>query len=321
MEHIHHEPLVRLHGVTKRIGGKTIIDGISFDVPHGEVFGFLGPNGAGKTTTIRMMVGLMSITEGEIFIQGKSIRTEFEQAIRHVGAIVENPEMYKFLSGYHNLLHFARMSPGVTRERIEEVIALVGLENRIHEKVKTYSLGMRQRLGIAQALLHKPSLLILDEPTNGLDPAGIRELRDHLRRLTREEGISVIVSSHLLAEMELMCDRIAILQTGRLIDVRAIGEFVRDDGLQPVLFEVDGGQIAKAEQLIRAVFPEAEVAAQPGGGADGLAEGLVVQIERERIADINSELVKGGIRVSGIRIVTKSLEDKFLEITGRESIA
>lgn len=173
------EPIVSLRNVTKRIGGKAIIDKLSFDVPRGEIFGFLGPNGAGKTTTIRMMVGLMSITEGEIFIDGNNTKTDFEKAIRHVGAIVENPELYKYLSGYNNLVHYARMIPGITKHRIDEVVKLVKLENRINDKVSKYSLGMRQRLGVAQAILHKPSLLILDEPTNGLDPAGIRELRDY----------------------------------------------------------------------------------------------------------------------------------------------
>lgn len=220
------EAIISLRHVTKRIGRSTVIDNLTFDVPQGEIFGFLGLNGAGKTTTIRMMVGLMSITQGEILIKGKNIKSEFEQAIRHVGAIVENPEMYKYLSGYHNLVHYARMVPGVTKKRIDEVVSIVKLENRIHDKVKKYSLGMRQRLGVAQALLHHPSLLILDEPTNGLDPAGIRELRDYLRLLTRTEGITVIVSSHLLSEMELMCDRVAILQQGKLVDVKPIHEFM-----------------------------------------------------------------------------------------------
>ena len=140
--------------------------------------------------------------------------------MRQVGAIVENPEIYQYLTGYQNLLHYARMIPGVTKQRIDEVVELVGLTARIHDKVKTYSLGMRQRLGVAQAILHRPALLILDEPTNGLDPAGIRELRDYLRHLAKHEGTTVFVSSHLLSEMELMCDRFAIIQAGKLIDVR-----------------------------------------------------------------------------------------------------
>lgn len=162
-------PVVKLHQVTKKIGAKTIVDGLTFEVRPGEVFGFLGPNGAGKTTTIRMMVGLISISGGEIRIQGHSVRGQFEQAMRHVGAIVENPEFYGFMTGYQNLIHFARMMPSVDKERIDEVVRLVRLDNRIHDKVKTYSLGMRQRLGVAQAILHRPSVLVLDEPTNGLD--------------------------------------------------------------------------------------------------------------------------------------------------------
>ena len=303
------KPIVQIQGLTKRIGSKLIIDNLSFEVPRGEVFGFLGPNGAGKTTTIRMMVGLMTPTAGDVLIEGKSIRREFEQAIRQVGAIVENPEMYKYLSGYKNLVHYARMVPGVGPERIREVVRLVGLEKRIHDKVKSYSLGMRQRLGVAQALLHKPSLLILDEPTNGLDPAGIRELRDYLRALARNEGISIVVSSHLLAEMELMCDRVGIIQNGRLIDVRQIGEFVAEGETERYLFRV--GTPDRAEALFREL----------GIPVHRTEEGLEADAGAERVADLNEALVKAGIRVYGIWPVKKSLEDKFLEMTGGESLA
>ena len=301
--------IVQVDQISKRIGSKTIIDKLSFQVPRGEVFGFLGPNGAGKTTTIRMMVGLMSISEGDIRIGGYSIRTHFEKAIRHIGAIVENPEMYKFLSGYNNLVHYARMIPGIGEDRIQEVIDLVGMSNRIHDKVKTYSLGMRQRLGIAQALLHKPSVLILDEPTNGLDPAGIRELRDHLRKLTREEGISVIVSSHLLAEMELMCDRVAIIQNGRLVDVRLIKAWTNESDKQRVLFEVD--DLEQAQQV---------VAAQ-GHAVEVIEDSLVINLDKQEIALWNRRFVEAGIAVYGIRKSTKSLEDQFLEMTGSDPIA
>jgi ABC-2 type transport system ATP-binding protein len=304
-------PIVQIKNITKRIGNKTIIDQLSFDVPSGEVFGFLGPNGAGKTTTIRMMVGLMSITSGDIRIGGSSIRTDFEKAIRHVGAIVENPEMYKFLTGYQNLVHFARMIPGVTKQRIDEVVSLVMMENRINDKVKTYSLGMRQRLGIAQALLHKPSVLILDEPTNGLDPAGIRELRDHLRKLTREEGISVIVSSHLLSEMELMCDRVAIIQNGKLIDVRLIKDYVEDGGTAEVRFEVDQAQTAK--ELLEKTMQKLSISAQ--------GNGILLTLEKEQIAEVNKLLVEAGIKVYSIQTTSKTLEDKFLEMTGSDQIA
>ena len=304
------KPIVQLKNVTKRIGKRTIIDSLTLDLPQGEVFGFIGPNGSGKTTTIRMMVGLMSLSDGEIWINGCSISKQYQQAIRHVGAIVENPEMYKYLTGYQNLVHYARMITGITDERISEVIELVGLTGRIHDKVRTFSLGMRQRLGVAQAILHRPKLLILDEPTNGLDPAGIRELRDYLRVLAKEEGVAVFVSSHLLTEMELMCDRVAIIQNGKLIDVRAVQ---RGDGaegsLQHVRFEVDKPEEARA--IVEAL-----------GSQAGLQESgaVVVEAGRELIAELNASFVTAGIKVYGIRVHNKSLEDQFLEVTGGEKI-
>ncbi|MDF2715382.1 MAG: bacitracin transporter ATP-binding protein [Paenibacillus sp.] len=300
------QPVVQLRSVTKRIGGKTLVDRLTFDVPKGEVFGFLGPNGAGKTTTIRMMVGLMSMSEGEVLVNGISVNKHFEQAMKHVGAIVENPELYKFLSGYQNLIHFARMIPGITRDRIDEVVSLVKLENRIHDKVKTYSLGMRQRLGVAQAILHKPDVLILDEPTNGLDPEGIRELRDYLRRLSREEGTAVIVSSHLLSEMELMCDRVAVIQNGKLVDVRQVRDMVApSDGAVEVSFV--------AEPADRAAKVAAE--ALPGAALSVQAGGFTVTVAYEDIPGLVSKLVQADVRVYGVKAASKTLEDQFLEMT------
>jgi ABC-2 type transport system ATP-binding protein len=309
------ETIVQMRGVTKRIGTRTIIDNLTLDLPRGEVFGFLGPNGAGKTTTIRMMVGLMSLTSGEILIDGKSIEKEFEGAIKHVGAIVENPEMYKYLTGYQNLVHYARMMPGVTEHRVREVVALVGLEARIHDKVKTYSLGMRQRLGVAQAMLHRPKLLILDEPTNGLDPAGIRELRDYLRKLAKDEGIAVFVSSHLLSEMELMCDRVAIIQNGRLIDVRSLQDGEQALSARRVLFQVD--RPAEAVQALQTAGQSAELAEKAQEADSGF---VIIYGDRDGIATANAALVQAGIRVYGIREDVKSLEDQFLEVTGGEKI-
>ncbi|KAA8783375.1 ABC-2 type transport system ATP-binding protein [Paenibacillus sp. 4624] len=295
------EPVVRLQGVSKIISSRSLVSDLTLDISPGQVFGFLGPNGAGKTTTIRMMVGLMSISKGDIFISGHSVKNEFEQAIAQVGAIVENPEMYKFLTGYQNLVHFARMSPGVTKERIAETIERVGLTARIHDKVKTYSLGMRQRLGVAQAILHRPKLLVLDEPTNGLDPQGIRELRDYLRLLTHEEGITVFVSSHLLSEMELMCDTVAIIQNGKLIDVRNLRDEQGSDTLVEVAFEVDD-----AERAVQLMEGEAVIQGKV----------IVMSLSREQIPDVNAKLVREGVQVYGIRSVTRTLEDQFLQVTG-----
>lgn len=304
------KPLVQLQNVKKSIGSKDIIHGLSFDIYGGEVFGFLGPNGAGKTTTIRMMVGLMSLSGGKILINGKNIETEYKQAISEVGAIVENPEMYKFLTGYQNLIHYSRMVKGVSKQRIKEVIELVGLTDRIHEKVKTYSLGMRQRLGLAQALLHSPSVLILDEPTNGLDPAGIREIRHYLRELAEKEGIAVIVSSHLLSEMELMCDRIAIIQHGKLIGVQSTKEFVESDSKRKVRFLVD--EIAAARHAVSHHVKDELIS---------LGNGYIeAEMERDLIPEVTATLVVEGIKVYGISSETKTLEDKFLEVTGGKEV-
>lgn len=300
------EPLVRLLGVTKKISSKVLVDDVTFDIAPGQIFGFLGPNGAGKTTTIRMMVGLMSITQGDITIGGYSIRKNYEQAAAQIGAIVENPEMYKFLSGYNNLKHFARMMQGITKERIDEVVELVGLGNRIHEKVQTYSLGMRQRLGVAQALLHRPKLLILDEPTNGLDPQGIRELRDYLRRLTQEEGTTVFVSSHLLSEMELMCDTVGIIRHGKLVDIRQL--------------RTDGGERMFEETAFTVSDADAAAALLQDYQAIPREHRVLVRGDRDMIANINAALVEAGIRVYAIQPVTRSLEDQFLEMTGGGSL-
>ncbi|MEK3785711.1 ABC transporter ATP-binding protein [Paenibacillus sp. FSL K6-1230] len=294
------EPIVRLQGVSKIKGSKRLVDQLTLDVLPGQVFGFLGPNGAGKTTTIRMMVGLISISEGDISICGHSVKTDFEQAIAQVGAIVENPELYRFMTGYQNLQHFARMLPGITKERIEETVRLVGLEQRIHDRVKSYSLGMRQRLGVAQALLHRPKLLILDEPTNGLDPQGIRELRDYLQHLSREEGTTIFVSSHLLSEMELMCDTVAIIQNGRLVDVRKL--------------KSDGALLAAAEVAFEVSDPAHALTLVTNGRIQG--QTLVVPLDREQTAELNQRLIEAGIKVYSIRPLSQTLEDQFLELTG-----
>ncbi len=304
------QPVLQLKNVKKTIGRKEIIKGLTFDVYPGEVFGFLGPNGAGKTTTIRMLVGLMSITDGEVVIKGTNIAKNFEQAVQHIGGIVENPEMYKFLTGYQNLVHYARMVKGVTKERIIEVTKLVGLEKRINDKVKTYSLGMRQRLGIAQALLHSPSILILDEPTNGLDPAGIREVRDYIRKLARDEGLAVIVSSHLLSEMEMMCDRIGIIQDGQLVGVQKVTEFMNEEASIRVQFLVD--HIEKALSILSNEYPALEV--------NQTEKGIEILTDHDMIPQINASLVKNEILVYGIAQLSKSLEDRFLEVTGGSGI-
>jgi ABC-2 type transport system ATP-binding protein len=306
-EQMKQEPVVQLRNVTKRIGLNTIVHPISLDISRGRVFGLLGPNGAGKTTIIRMMVGLASITDGQITIQGASVKHDFEKAIQHVGAIVENPAMYPYMSGYQNLVQAANMLPRVNRKRIKEVISLVGLEKSIHKKVKTYSLGMKQRLGIAQALLHHPSVLILDEPTNGLDPAGIRELRDHLRRLADVEGTAVIVSSHLLSEMELMCDEVAIIQDGKLVDVKSIQEMVQTD-TSDVTISLDVDQPLDAYALLSQAPLDITCTMQE--------QSLTVRLSKEQIPAVVFALAQAEINIYEVKMLTQTLEEKFLQLTG-----
>ncbi|HWO74940.1 MAG TPA: ABC transporter ATP-binding protein [Bacillus sp. (in: firmicutes)] len=298
-------PLV-VENLTKILNGQTIIDHLSFKLERGKVYGFLGPNGAGKTTTIRLIAGLISPTKGDIYVEGHHIQKEKLKALSHLGAIVENPELYNYLTGRENLLHFARMSrTPVPLSRIEELVKFVGLEDAIHQKVKTYSLGMKQRLGIAQALLHKPSLLILDEPSNGLDPAGIRHLRDYLKHISRKENISILVSSHLLQEVELMCDKVIIIQKGKYveeIDVKSSG----DARVQTkVRFTLKHDQLSSALTIIES-FGQAQI--------DG-EKTIVASIPYEQIPNIINGLVNAGLLLYECTPMKKSLEDQYLSLT------
>jgi ABC-2 type transport system ATP-binding protein len=211
-------------GLAKRYGDREVVTDATFALHRGEVFGFLGPNGAGKTTTIRMLVGLVRPTRGRVVIDGHDVQREFEAAMRRVGCIVETPDLYRFLTGRENLEHFARMLGDGARGRIPELAELVKMTGRLDDPVRTYSLGMRQRIGIAQALLGDPAVLILDEPTNGLDPAGIREMRELVRHLADERGLAVFVSSHILSEVERTADRIAIVHRGRTLAQGTLSE-------------------------------------------------------------------------------------------------
>ena len=303
--------IVQIKNGTKKIGKKVIIDNLTFDVRSGEVFGFLGPNGAGKTTTIKMLLGLMSITEGEMYIDGFNVEKDFEKAIAKVGGIIENPDLYKYLTGYQNLLHYFRMYPDIKKERIDEVIKIVGLEKRIHDKIKTYSLGMRQRLGVAQALLNSPKLLVLDEPTNGLDPAGIHELRNHLRTLAREENIAIIVSSHLLSEMELMCDRVGIIQNGKLVRIQDMKEMLEEELDSVIALTVT--PIEKVKTYLESLNSKYDPKIND--------KELEIIESTENIPELVENLVAQGIKIYGVRKVQQSLEEKFLKMTGGSEIA
>ncbi|PLR76883.1 bacitracin ABC transporter ATP-binding protein [Bacillus sp. V3-13] len=302
---------LEVQSLTKKIGKKTIVDDVSFSIEKGEIFGLLGPNGAGKTTIIRMIVSLINRTGGHVIVNGHNLDDAFKETMSEIGAIVENPEFYKYMSGYKNLIHYARMATKeIPESRLDEVIELVGLKNAIHNKVKTYSLGMRQRLGVAQALLHNPSLLVLDEPTNGLDPQGIREFRDYLHSLA-SQGISVLVSSHLLSEMQLMCNRFAIIDKGKLTHISTMNDSVEgsEQLLRDVIFEVD--HVEKAVELLKSNGFINDVKASKG-------QEFTIAIKRETIARANQMLVQHNIDVYGISSVKATLEDRFLELTNKD---
>ncbi len=294
--------VLEIKNVSKKISKRQILKDISLEVKEGEIFGFVGPNGAGKTTLIKVMLGLYKMDSGNVKIAGYDIKKDFEKAMEEIGAIIENPEMYGYLSGKDNLAIYARMEEGVSDNFQRELIRMVKLGGRINNKVKTYSLGMRQRLGIAQALLSNPKLLILDEPTNGLDPLGIKELRDMLKKISKEKNMAVFISSHILSEIELMCDRIAIIDNGEIIEIKDLHDKSKEEK-QEVLFEVSFKD--KASEVLEKL------------GYNPLIEdaGIKLLVDKEDIPVINKHLVEDDIKVYGISSKHRSLEEEFIEKT------
>lgn len=293
--------ILKCSKLNKKFGKKQILKDVSFEIDEGDILAFIGPNGSGKTTTIKCILGLNTITSGEISINGFSIKQDFINAISRVGAIVENPDLYMHLTGYENLKIFKNMYKGITNEDIKRVISLVGLENRIKDKVSRYSLGMRQRLGIAQALLHKPNLLILDEPTNGLDPEGIKDLRNLLKRIAKEDKIGIFISSHNLAELESFCNKVCIIKNGTIVETSTISKL--KENLDDIyVFEVDDTKNIK--DILTEKFNIID------------EHNFSIETDRLNVAKINQKLVKGKINVYSIKKQESSLEDAFLKKTG-----
>lgn len=295
--------ILTLEHVCKSFGSHPVVQDLSFSVEPGEVFGFLGPNGAGKTTTIKIILGLLHMDSGNIIIDGHAVEGDFAAAMAHVSGIVENPDMYKYLSGYDNLLLQARAC-GADRAQIDRVVEMVGMQARIRDKFKTYSLGMKQRLGVAQALLHDPKLMILDEPTNGLDPAGIKEFRNLIQRLAHEHGIGILVSSHILQEMQLMCDRVGIIDRGILKQINSVEELTH----QSARYRFTVRPIAQAAALL-----QQHVSDRLAAVTDTFVE---LAITEEELPIITQKLVENGIQLYGIQPVGNQLEDSFIQITG-----
>lgn len=305
---------IQIRGLNKYFGKRQVLKDVNLDVHAGEVFGFLGPNGAGKTTTIKMVVGLLAIDEGSITVCGHDVETDFVGAMECMGGIVENPETYKYMTGMQNLQQYARMRKGVTQERIDEVVELVGLTNRIREKVSKYSLGMRQRLGLAQALLHHPKVLILDEPTNGLDPAGIKNLRDILKHLAHEEQVCVLVSSHMMSEMELMCDRVGIIMNGSIVDVKTIDELVAQSKGATSTFHYHVDSAEEALSVLTEQFPEVTGHVMDETHFEITYDSALGELY---IGTLNQFLFTKDYQIYTVLPVTnRRLEDVFLEITG-----
>ena len=293
--------ILKCESLNKKFGKKQILNNVCLEFQEGDILGFIGPNGAGKTTTIKLILGLQSITGGRVQINGYDIQTQFTKAIKKVGAIVENPDIYMYLSGYENLRLIANLYQGITKERIEEVVKLVKLENRIQDKVSKYSLGMRQRLGIAQAILHRPNLLILDEPTNGLDPEGIKEMRELLVDLAEKEKMAILISSHNLAELDNLCNKVSIIKNGTIIETSDISDIKKQEGKVFTIFEVDNSK------KVKDILPEAVIITKSQ---------FKLKLEKEEIPEVVSRLVENQIKIYEVKEEEKSLEQAFFEKTG-----
>ena len=295
------ENILECKNQCKTFGKKQILHNVSFEIKKGDILGFIGPNGAGKTTTIKLILGLQSITSGKVLINGYDVEKEFTKEIEKVGAIVENPDMYMYMSGYDNLKLVANMYKGITTKRIDEVVKLVKLENRINDKVSKYSLGMRQRLGIAQAILHNPNLLILDEPTNGLDPEGIKEMRELLVDLAKKEEMAILISSHNLAELDNFCNKICIIKNGEIIETNEITAIKKDIEHQQFIVEIDN------TKDIKNLYSEATIV------NDKIFK---ITMKKENVPNLVVNLVNNNIKIYEIKEDEKSLEDAFFERTG-----
>jgi len=301
------EPVLRVNNLTKKFGKRTVVDNLNLEVYEGDVFGFLGPNGAGKTTTIRMILNLIKSNSGEVFINGLSLEKNFKKAISNISAIVEYPRFYDNISAYNNLKFLKRFRNDIPMDRIDEVIEIVGLRGREKDKVGTYSLGMKQRLGIAACLINTPKLIILDEPTNGLDPQGIVAVRELITRLAKEHHITVFVSSHLLHEIELMCNRVAIIDRGKTVVQGYVSELMNKD---VNCIEVVTSQIEDVKGVIEKLDYVKYI--------KDTEQGIVLELKKGMNPQFIKRMIEDNIEMEFVNNVGKSLESFFLESIGGE---
>mgnify|MGYP004616467217 FL=1 len=288
--------LLECQNLYKSFGKKQILKDVSFEIDEGDILAFIGPNGSGKTTTIKLILGLQKIDKGKVSINGFDVEKDFVKAIEKVGAIVENPDTYMYLTGWQNLKMIANLYKGVTDEDIKKIVKLVGLEKRINDKVSKYSLGMRQRLGIARSLINNPNILILDEPTNGLDPEGIKDLRNLLKKLAKE-GMGILISSHNLAELESFCNKVLIIDNGKIIETSEVSEF-KNNG-NKYIFKVSNTQDLDLEGIYQVKGDEFAF--------DG---------SKEEIAKLIKTLVKKNVDIYEVKMEELTLEEAFLKKTG-----
>ncbi len=288
--------ILKVENLNKKFGKKQILKDVSFEINEGDILAFIGPNGSGKTTTIKCILGLQKANSGVVTINGFDIKKDFVKAISRVGCIVESPDVYMYLSGMDNLKMQANLYKDVSEERLKQVIKLVGLEQRINDKVSKYSLGMRQRLGIAISLINYPNLLILDEPTNGLDPEGIKELRDLLKSLAREK-VGILISSHNLSELESFCNKVLIISDGRIIEENTIEEI---KGVDNNKYTIKVNDTKKAKKLL--------------DKQDEIIDDqyLVVIKDENGIADFIKQLVENKISIYEVKKEQVTLEEAFI---------
>lgn len=290
------QKILECQNLCKSFGKKQILKDVSFEIDEGDILAFIGPNGSGKTTTIKLILGLQNIDSGSVKINGYDVEKDFVKSIEKVGAIVENPDTYMYLSGWQNLKLVANLYKGVTDDDLKAIVQTVGLENRIHDKVSKYSLGMRQRLGIARALINKPNLLVLDEPTNGLDPEGIKDLRILLKRLAKE-GMGILISSHNLAELESFCNKVLIIDNGVILEKSEVKKF--KDNNNKYLFKVDNTKNIKLDGMYEVTKTT-----------------FCINGEKESIASIIKTLVNEDIKIYEVTLTELTLEEAFLKKTG-----
>ena len=298
------DAILEIKNVSKYFGKAKVVDNLSFKVKAGEILGFLGPNGAGKTTTIKMILGLLSIDEGTITINGYDVKKDFEKAMEYIGGIVENPDLYGYMTAVDNLKLYAKLR-GIEYGEVYKILEKVGLEKSMNQKISKFSLGMKQRAGLALSLLHSPKILILDEPTNGLDPVGIKDLRDILKSLAKNNNIAVLVSSHILSEMELMCDRVVVINEGKFIKAQEIGEKSESADIEKK-YEIKTKAVEKAQSVLK------EKLNKEGIVIDGK---LYLNIKPSEVSTVVKTFVYEDIDIEGVNECENTLENIFFDVT------